>query len=172
MCPTSLCRLGARRRRGFSPELPRATGSRPNSGRNKSCIFFPLAAAASRLATELNLFEKIAPTAFFSENLLIHARGIRLCSSGGALWRLGSRRLCVDDTLEDTLVACTHTRWHTGAHSGSNTYWSWFMDGMQVKSQGLGGLYTGILANLLLCLNPAIKHAGMVLVSCADCSQE
>mmetsp|Transcript_38220 Transcript_38220/g.61599 ORF Transcript_38220/g.61599 Transcript_38220/m.61599 type:complete len:138 (+) Transcript_38220:360-773(+) len=28
-----------------------------------------------------------------------------------------------------------------------------------VKSQGLAGLYTGILANLLLCLNPAIKHA-------------
>lgn len=43
---------------------------------------------------------------------------------------------------------------------------------MQVKSHGLAGLYTGILANLLLCLNPAIKHAGMVTVSCADCFQE
>lgn len=30
---------------------------------------------------------------------------------------------------------------------------------MQVKKQGLGALYTGIRANFLLCLNPAIKHA-------------
>jgi hypothetical protein len=28
----------------------------------------------------------------------------------------------------------------------------------QIKRQGLAGLYTGICANFLLCLNPAIKH--------------
>ena len=28
----------------------------------------------------------------------------------------------------------------------------------QIKRQGLAGLYTGIWANFLLCLNPAIKH--------------
>lgn len=34
-----------------------------------------------------------------------------------------------------------------------------FLQCMQIKSQGVAGLYTGIWANFLLCLNPAIKHA-------------
>jgi len=36
-----LLRVGARRRRGFSPELPRATGSRPNSDTIYILPFFP-----------------------------------------------------------------------------------------------------------------------------------
>ena len=36
-----ISRLGARRRRGFSPELPRTRGSRPNSGRISIFSIFP-----------------------------------------------------------------------------------------------------------------------------------
>jgi len=49
-----LRRLGARRRRGSSPEPLRATRSRPHSGRTKFFVFSRLAAAASRHKTDLS----------------------------------------------------------------------------------------------------------------------